>query len=465
MDLFSAVPLDKDADTPLYQQLGEGILALIADGSLPAGSKLPPIRKLAAAYGVNNATVVTAYRYLEQKKAVYAQVGSGTYVSPIPLRQVPVPVQERRQAVPPLSGSINFANTALPAHLFPTQAFGQAFESLLKREGGDAFRYEDSRGYYPLREVLCRVLSTTGIRAVPEQIQVVSGAQQGIDIVAKAMMSYGDVVVLEKPTFYGAAGAFLSRGGRLLEIPLEKDGMDMERLEALLKLYHPKFIYMMSCFQTPTGISYSPAKKRRLLQLAEAYDTYIIEDDNLYDFYYTAERPTSLKALDYQNRVVYIKSFSKILMPGLRLGLVVLPKKIAAAVEEAKYTTDIASSSFLQKAADLYFRTMPWEAHREAMRHFGMEKYKKALIAAKMAGIRSFSPPEGGISLWISTPPHLTAEDLAKELLTEGVVVSPGSQFLLEHSESHAFRLCFTGVSDAELTLGLAKIGQILKKR
>ena len=465
MDLYREIRLDKDSEEPLYHQLETALLDRIVDNRLPAGQKLPPIRKLAEALGVNTATVVAAYRHLEQKKAVYAQVGSGTFVSPIPYRQAPTLVSSRRQNAPPPTGTINFASTELPGRLFPAREFGKIFQILMEREGGDAFRYEDSRGYGPLREVLCKVLEVDRIRANPDQVQVVSGAQQGIDLVAKALLAYGDVVALERPCFYGAAGAFLSRGGRLVEVPLEDDGMDMDRLEDCLKLYHPRLVYMTANFQTPTGISYSIAKKRRLLQLAEIYDTIVIEDDNLSDLYYGSQRPIPLKALDYQNRVVYIKSFSRILMPGYRLGLLVLPRRIAGAVEEAKVTSDIATSSFLQKAANEYFRNYPWEEHREAMRRFGLERYKKALSDAKIAGIRSFVPPEGGGSLWIQTPAGLSAEELARRLLEQGVAVSPGSQFYLEAAQTHAFRLGFAGADDRELAEGMSKIGQMLKKR
>ena len=154
-----------------------------------------------------------------------------------------------------MENAINFTSTSLPNEMFPVDAFKEAFNAVLDREKGGAFRYMDSMGYVPLREQLCRYLMNYGIKTSPENVQIISGAQQGIDIISKAMLRYGDVVFVEKPTFYGAAGAFLSRGGKLMEIPLEEDGMDMVILENFLKLYHPRFIYMMAYYQTPTGIS------------------------------------------------------------------------------------------------------------------------------------------------------------------------------------------------------------------
>ena len=195
-----------------------------------------------------------------------------------------------------MENAINFASTSLPHELFPVDDFKEAFDEVLDREKGGAFSYMDGMGYEPLREQLCRYLESYGIKTTVENVQVISGAQQGIDIISKVMLHYGDVVFVEKPTFYGAAGAFLSRGAKLVEVPLENDGMDMVKLEDYLKLYQPKFIYMMAYFQAPTGISYSMEKKRKLLELAEKYDTYIIEEDNFCDFHYSKEAQPPARA-------------------------------------------------------------------------------------------------------------------------------------------------------------------------
>ena len=357
MDDIFRMELDKsETAAPLYQQLADGIARLIADGHLPANSKLPPIRKLAGQAGVNPATVVTAYKHLESKQMAYSRIGSGTFVSPLPVEQAPEPVANLN--IRPyhsginLENAINFANTSLPHEMFPVAAFKRAFDEVLEREKGGAFSYMDIMGHEPLRALLCGYLESCGIKTSVENVQIISGAQQGVDLISKAILRFGDVVFVEKPTFYGAAGAFLSRGGKLVEIPLLEDGMDIAALENYLKLYQPKLIYMTAYFQTPTGVSYSLEKKRRLLELAEQYGAYIIEEDDYYDFHYGAEPLVSLKALDYKNRVIYIKSFSKILMPGLRMGLIVLPKKIRQAVMEAKYTTDHSSSGFMQRAME-----------------------------------------------------------------------------------------------------------------
>lgn len=464
------IKLNKEGQVPLYQQLADGLGRLISQGSLPADSKLPPIRKMAEEYGVNNVTVVAAYKHLENKQMVYSRKGSGTFVSPLPVEAIPAPVAKGNlhsfEAGISFDKAINFANTSLPHELFPVDAFKKAFDEVLEREKGGAFRYTDSMGYQPLREQLCSYIEAYGIKTGADSVQIISGAQQGIDVISKAMIHFGDVVFVESPTFYGAAGAFLSRGAKLVEIPMESDGMKMAVLEDYLKLYRPRFIYMMAYFQTPTGISYSMEKKRRLLELAERYDTYIIEEDDFYDFYYSKESPVPLKALDYKNRVVYIKSFSKILMPGLRMGLMVLPKKIHQGVMEAKYTTDISTSGFIQKAMEQYFKENGWEEHAKTMRRFGGEKYRLTLSFAKkyLAGRATFSLPNGGVSLWIQLPEGIGAEAFCSRMLEKNVILTPGSQFEISGKDSGHIRLSFCGLEDDKIEVGLKRMGETIEK-
>lgn len=463
------IPVDKSSALPLYRQIADGIAALAQSGVLPAESKLPPIRTMAAHFDVNTVTIVNAYKYLEQKQIVYSRVGSGTYLSPLPVTQIPTPLKQQNFlfAPPPaLEHAINFTTSSLPNTLFPVKSFQAAFEAVLEREQGGAFEYTDSMGYLPLREALCRYLTSFGIQTEVGQIQIISGAQQGVDIMSRAMLSYGDTVFVENPTFYGATGAFLSRGAKVLGIPLASDGMNLTALENDLKLYHPKFIYVMAYFQTPTGISYSLEKKRRLLELAEQYDTYIIEEDDFYDFHYGKEKPLPLKALDYKNRVIYIKSFSKILMPGLRMGMMVLPKKIRRAVQEAKYTTDISTSGFIQKSLEEYLRVNGWETHGERVRQFIRGKYHKAVTMAKkyLCPPATCIYPSGGVSLWIQLPPKIDSTLLCDHALSKNVLISPGNQFALHSDDTSHIRLCFASLTEDQIEVGIKRLGECLHK-
>lgn len=468
LPLFS-FQLEKESAVPLYQQLAAQILALAESGQLQPNEKLPPIRTLSAQLGVNASTVVAAYRALEQKKAVYSHVGSGTFVSPIPQEELP----KEQETLPQLllhrpvmeAGAVNFTDTSLPPSLFPTEAFQKAINTLLEQEKGAAFGKMDSQGYFPLREVLCRFLADYGISAHPENIQILSGAQQGLDVVSKALLRFGDVIFVEKPTFTGAVGAFYSRGCRVVELEMEEDGVNLGELENMAKLYHPRFFYTMAYFQTPTGISYSQSKKKKLLDLAEKYDFYVIEDDNLYDFNYTKKPLVPLKAMDHRNRVIYLKSFSKILMPGLRMGFAVFPRKLLSDMMQAKYTTDIATSGFLQKALALYLEENSWSEHIKTICAYGKEQYRLAVkyVDRYLAEDISYLKPQGGISLWLR-PRGFSAQALLMAAANKGVYLSPGSQFALSEGEHNALRLCFIHVPEAKLEQGIRRMAQALKE-
>ncbi|WP_317855004.1 PLP-dependent aminotransferase family protein [Chakrabartyella piscis] len=466
---ISNIQLHTDSKTPLYLQLATAIGSCIQNGDLMPDAKLPAIRKMADYFGVNSVTIVTAYKHLEQKQMVYSRVGSGTFVCPVPMEEVPEFVHKGNQFFQAhrlhMENAIDFANTSLPKELFPVEAFKTAFNQVLDVEGGGAFRYIEPMGYLPLRGQLATFLSQYGMQATAENLQIISGAQHGLDLISKAMLGFGDVVFVESPTFYGATGAFLSRGAKIIEIPMESDGMKMELLESYLKIYQPKFIYMMSYFQTPTGISYSMEKKRKLLELAETYNTYIVEEDDYYDFHYGRDRILPLKALDRHNRVIYIKSFSKILMTGLRMGLMVMPKPVQLRVSEINQTTDIATSGFIQKAMELYLKDNDLTKYAEQMRRVGSEKYRKTLFFAKkyLSEYMTYELPNGGVTLWMELPEGVLAQDFCNRMLERGVILIAGSQYELVEKEKEYIRLSFCNVNDDALQVGMKRMAEELR--
>lgn len=471
MDYFNYITLNKNSKDPMYQQLADSIHKLIFEGKLPPNYKLPPIRILSKKFNVNNSTIVNAYKYLENKKLVYCQMGSGTYVSPLPIVDSPEPsinlqittFNKRNKYT--LENALNFATTSTSENLFPVDEFKQIFNEVLDRDKGLAFNYQESQGFPPLRMAICSYLSHYGIKSNFDKIQIISGAQQGIDIISKAILKSNDIVFVEKPTYYGAIGAFASRGAELIEIPLEKDGMDIALLESYMKLYSPKFIYIMTYYQTPTSISYSLEKKRKLLHIADQYDTYIIEEDNLSDFNYTNKPNIPLKALDYKNRVIYIKSFSKILMPGLRLGFMVLPQKILKQVNLAKHTTDISTSGFIQRALELYLQKNLWLEHTQYVCNIYKKRYDEMIkcINLYLKEYVEYNPPHGGLTIWLKLKKDININDLCNQLLAENIIVSPGNLYCLSQENMPYIRLSFASVKKDDISNGIQMIQRILK--
>jgi DNA-binding transcriptional MocR family regulator len=472
MDYINKIVLSKTSKVPMYQQLGDSLHKLIFEGKLAPNYKLPPIRIMAEKLNVNTSTVINAYKYLENKKVVYSQMGSGTYVSPLLISDIPEPVLNSqintfdKRTRYKLENALNFATTSTSENLFPVDEFKQIFNEVLERDKGLAFNYQESQGYPPLRKSICNYLSYYGIKSSYEKIQIISGAQQGIDIISKAILKSSDIVFVEKPTYYGAIGAFASRGAEIIEIPLEKDGIDINLLESYMKLYTPKFIYIMTYYQTPTSISYSLEKKRKLLQISEKYDTYIIEEDNLSDFNYSETPNIPLKALDYKNRVIYIKSFSKILMPGLRLGFMILPQKIMQEVNLAKHTTDISTSGFIQRALDLYLQNDLWIEHTKYVCNIYKKRYEQIIkfINKYLKDYVEYIPPNGGLTLWLKFNTVINIEDFCNKLLEENIIVSPGTLFSLSEENMPYIRISFASVKKEDIPNGIKAMQKTLNQ-
>ena len=463
MSHFVSIQLDKNSKTPLYQQLGDALHELIQKGLLKPNTKLPTIRTLATQLRINNVTVVNAYKYLENKGVVYAQMGSGTYVSPVPLVKLSPPIfYEKDKNIPFKNFSIskntiNFASISIPTDFFPVKDFKILFNEVLDRYKGNAFSDQDRQGYEHLRESITSYLATYGIHTTKDHIQIISDTQHGIDLLSKTMIQFGDIICVEKPVHHGTIVAFTSKGARIIEVPLDSDGMNTSILEDYLKLYHPKFIYIASYFQNPTGYSYSVNKKRIILDLAEKYNTYIIEDDYISDLNYSNQPIIPLKSLDDKDRVIYIKSLSKILMPGLRLGFLILPKTLRKHILSHKHTLDIFASGFIQRVLDLYLRKELWKTHIEKICTTYKKRYHSLLNALDiyLKNYISYIPPQGGLSVWIKLNHFISVEKLCDLLLSKEVILSPGSLFLTTEDVSSYVRIGFSAVDEYQIEQGI----------
>lgn len=280
MNRFVSIQIDRNVEKPLYIQIFEGLTKLIEEGTIASGEKLPPIRRMASFFNVNAVTVVNAYKQLENLGYVDSRVGSGTYVRFSPERvesedsnvfeEVSGFSEEALESIHfkgDVSIRFDFASASIPPNYFPVKDFRNVINEVLDRDGGYALEYQESSGYQPLRESIKSFMEIQHDLKVPlDEIQIISGAQQGIDILAKAFINYRDVVFVEAPTYPGAVNAFKSRGAHIIEINMSEDGVDLKDLKENIKKNPPKLFYTMPVFQNPTGHSYS-YKKRKSLQL------------------------------------------------------------------------------------------------------------------------------------------------------------------------------------------------------
>ncbi len=465
----------KTPGTPLYQALADTIENRLRQNAAPGGERLPSVRKLAGRLGVNNATVVAAYRLLEQKGLAYTRPGSGTYLLP---PAVPPPKEDEvadlfgdyadlssgRLA---LSGEmIDLAGNSPTADVFPVAEFKQAVNTVLDTDGGYAFSYQESEGYYPLREILASFSREQyGIRCRPEEILVTAGAQQALDLLSKAMLRPGDTVFAEMPSYIGMRSVFTLHDARLFGVPMEADGINLDIVAYYAQKYRPRLLYTMPVYQTPTGISLSPEKRRRLLELAEQYDFYIIEDDLFSDVNLKGERLFPLKAEDTAGRVIYVKSFSKLLMPGIRTGYVIAPGGLLERLSAAKYATDISGSGLIQRALAVYFQSGCWGKNIGQIT--GAYRKRAAAAQAGVAEWRQFGvrigEVRGGFGLWLTLPEGITDREIFYRCKEQNVLVAPGSLFYLSPMAGFERHLRISFASARELEKGVRIAGECIR--
>ncbi len=429
----------------MYLQIAREIGRLAADGSVAAGAKLPSVRKLADALGINPATVVSAYRILERDGAVEARAGSGVYLK----ETAGSAFVEDREGDPywnlQYEGSarneariLDLSSNAPARELFPVAEFREAIDEVIERDGAAAFDYQEPSGYAPLRNALAAALP--GAPLDPADLHLVSGAQQGLDVVVRALVRPGDSVATESPGYRGATEVFRAAGARVERIPMTKRGIDLDALEAAAKRARLRLVYANPAFQNPTTVSYDDATRRGLLALADEYGFTVIEDELLAELAYgAAPRLPNLRSLDQGGRVVLVRSFSKILMPGLRAAFVAAPPGLRRRIDALKRSSDLSSGGLVQRALELFVRRGMLETQVARLRdHYARvhDAFVAAFGALRASGC-AFDAPGGGLNLWLTLPEGLSSHAVHETLRARGCLVVPEAFFEPDGRDAH----------------------------
>ena len=451
-----------------YEKIAQHIKKLIDKNIIKDGEKLPSIRKLAVFLKVNNTTIVNAYKKLEEEGYATQKVGSGTYAK---RKEISININKkygkvvRKINLKGVENYIDFSGEAACSDTFPIEPFKKVINEVLDRDGTKALVYQEALGYEGLRNSINKYFWNDKIDI--NNILVVSGAQQGIDIVSKSIVNVSDNIIIERPTYGGAIAVFKWRRANILEVPMEEDGMDLDYLEDLVKKNKVKIVYVMSYFQNPTGIVYSLQKKQRLLNMAEIYDFYIIEDDYLSELIYNDDKYISFKSMDRNDRVIYIKSFSKIFLPGIRLGYMITPNKFRDVIQNSKINTDIATSSLMQRVLDIYIRKDVWKGYIEKLN--SMYKSRYLFIKDNIKDLEKYLDiyvPTGGLHIYATIKnPSISCLELFKILKEEGVLITPGVIFYKKPEEGmRYFRISFSQTSIEDIKKGFKIIEKVLKE-
>jgi len=477
------IPLDRLSAAPLYRQIEDWLRDNIVSGRLPDGARLPSTRSLAEQLDVSRITVVNAYAALEGDGLLVTREGSGTYVAtpepaltsdgdgarrewPLWQRQLVDPAPAGDPAPPPTRHPdlISFTGVG-DLRLFATSEFGTTIKEVLRQDGAGALAYGAfDAGYAPLRETVAQLLASQGIRTSPGQVLITAGSQQALALICQVLVQRGDAVLVEHPTYNLALELFRQLNLRIVGVPVDDSGMQVDLVEGLLQQHHPRLIYTIPTFQNPTGASLSGSRRRRLLQLADRYNVPVVEDDYAGDLRYEGRSQPALKALDAAGHVIHIGTFSKLLAPGLRVGYVVADGPILDRLTQLKRVHDLTTSPLMQRVLDRYVTLGRYRAHlRRATRTYRERRDTMAAAVRELLPDVTASPPLGGLFMWLQLPDQISARALLPAAREAGVEFAPGGQFFAEPAAGDGFlRLNFATQTPDDITRGIERLAAVL---
>ncbi len=461
MDIYKDFAF-KDDDIPKYIQVANYIKSLIDKRKIKEGDKLPTIRELSKKLGVNNVTIVSAYNKLKSEGYAYQKVGSGSYA-----KRKEVASNFRKEysnalkkiSMGDLTDVIDFTGETTGEVLFPIDDLKGIINEVLERDGANALLSDNRNGYTNLIYTINKVFWNNKLN--DEDIIIISGAQQGIDIASKGILNINDNIIVEKPTYVGALSVFKWRKVNLFEVPIDEDGINLNKFEKILQKNEIKCFYTMSYFQNPTGVSYSIEKKKRILDLAEIYDFYIIEDDYLSELIYeNSLEYVPFKWLDKNDRVIYIKSFSKIFLPGIRLGYLVAPEVFSETLQNSKHNTDITTSSLMQRALELYISSNKWKKNIKNLNDEYIKRYThlKTILDSEFKDMLTYNDPKGGLNFYITLKDEfkINTKELFIKLKKKNVYITPGAMFFtLQNDGQDSFRIAFYQTDKEKIEKGM----------
>ena len=371
-------------------------------------------------------------------------------------------------------GIISFAGGFPDSAMFDVDGIREAANAALAQEPGAALQYGATEGYQPLREQLSAFMASKGAKDVaPDQLIVTTGSQQALDLLGKTMVSPGDKVIVEGPTFLATIQCFRLYGAEVISAPIDAHGVQTDKLEALIAEHRPKFVYLIPTFGNPSGAMLSAERRKRVLELAVQYQTLVVEDDPYGDLYFGEAPPPSLLAMSpgvpgSRALLAHCGSLSKVLSPGLRVGWLIAPPELLAKATMCKQFSDAHTSTFAQATAAQYLKAGRMPATLAHVRTVYAERAQALCNALRkeLGGAIDFVQPQGGLFVWA----RLTGAggkvsdggELAKRAIEKGVAFVPGAPFYASNPDHATLRLSFATADVAKIEEGIARLAQAL---
>lgn len=470
---------DRHSKKPLYEQIADHLETRISYGEFPPGSLLPSERKLAEQLGVNRSTVVLAFAELRSMGIIESRTGSGTRVSTSKWGALPkhtpnwsryaeggsflpnLPFMRKiREALTRQTSLIDMASGELSGDLAPIEEIA----ALMSEHRYTSYLgYDNPQGYIPLRQALVQYLADyRGIHTTESSIMITSGSQQSLYLITQCLLSPGDAVAIEDPSYCYSLPMFQSAGLRLFRLPVDQYGVCPEDIRSLYKKHRIKMVFMNPNFQNPTGTVLSMERRKQLFDVASELGLPIVEDDPFSLTAYETAAPEPLKAMDSNGSILYIGSFSKIAASGLRIGWMVAPQSIVERLADARQQMDFGLSVIPQQVAAQFIKSSYFQPHLERLRM--QLQFKKDLMVEalqkELPDLVTWTAPHGGLHLWCKLQLEVPDGRLLEEAVKRGVVFVPGSVY---GSDAGYVRLTYARPKTEEIATGIARFAEALR--
>ncbi|RZI93249.1 MAG: PLP-dependent aminotransferase family protein [Variovorax sp.] len=370
-------------------------------------------------------------------------------------------------------GIISFAGGFPDSAMFDVEGLKEASSKALDEEPGGALQYGATEGYEPLRTQLSAFMKTKGVDVDPSGLIVTTGSQQALDLLGKTMISPGDKVIVEGPTFLATIQCFRLYGAQLISAPIDANGVKTDELEKLIAEHKPKFVYLIPTFGNPSGAMLSLERRKKVLELAVRYQTLVVEDDPYGDLYFGEAPPPSILSLardvpGARELVAHCGSLSKVLSPGLRVGWMIAPAELLAKATMCKQFSDAHTSTFAQATAAQYLKSGRMPATLAHVREVYGQRAKAmgAALKRELGDAIAFEQPGGGLFFWArltgANGKLADANVFAKKAIEQLVAFVPGAPFFAEKPDVSTLRLSFATANVEKIEEGIARLGKAL---
>ncbi|MEQ7050110.1 PLP-dependent aminotransferase family protein [Paenibacillaceae sp. P-4] len=459
------------------KQIYDYILTNIERGEWGAHDKLPSVRSLAAELGVNRLTVFKVYKLLKQHGVAYVKEKSGYYVSPSKsaveldyfnskYSSTAIQLTSNLSDIHRVAANYQFSQAIIDPNLLPNLFLSEYVKKVFDKYPKLMGSYSTPQGDEELRDVLCQYfMRQYRVDLTIDEILITTGAQQAIDLLARILIRPLDAILVERPTYSAAIDIFRGHGARLIPVEFTPEGYDLEAIEKLMKQHRPRMFYMNPTFHNPTGYTLPPSQRKQLVELAERYRCMLVEDDAFHDIYFDEGPPQPLFMYDTYGWVVYLRSFSKYVAPGLRICAVFARKSMIDPLITAKSLADNGTPLVTQKIFLHYYQSERMQQHLEKLRialQIRRDVMEEELSAAPIDW--KWTTPQGGLNIWLRLPSDISCGALLHNCFQQSISFVPGHICDPLNDMQSWIRLSYSLMNEIQIREGIQQLAQIAQR-